>query len=91
MTSMSPQWAEATARSAAYSFLSRTLALPTDSQREVILQAVLPLVEQIETGDEELDGLLAAAVHEQRAAAGDLRKAHQGVFTHIESQDCFFF
>lgn len=88
MTSMSPQWAEATARSAVYSFLSRSLALPTDTQREVILGAVLPLVEQIETGDAHLDELLATAVHEQRVAADDLRRAHQGVFTHIESQDC---
>lgn len=88
MTSMSQQWAEATARSAVYSFLSRSLALPTDAQRAVILEAVLPLVEQIETGDEELDGLLAAAVGAQRAAGGDLRRGHQAVFTHIESQDC---
>ena len=43
MTSMSPQWAEATARSAVYSFLSRSLALPTDTQREVILEAVQSL------------------------------------------------
>lgn len=88
MTTMSPQWAEATARSAVYSFLSRSLALPTDAQREVILEAVLPLVERIETGDDELDGLLAAAVAEQRSAGDDLRREHQAVFTHIESQDC---
>lgn len=88
MTSMSPEWAEATARSAVYSFLSRSLALPTDAQREVILGAVLPLVERIETGDAELDALLGVAVAEQRAAGEDLRRAHQAVFTHIESQDC---
>ncbi|MCZ7631306.1 MAG: molecular chaperone TorD family protein [Microthrixaceae bacterium] len=85
---MSPEWAEATARSAVYSFLSRSLALPTDAQREVILGAVLPLVERIATGDVELGALLAGRSCRTACRRRDLRRAHQAVFTHIESQDC---
>jgi TorA maturation chaperone TorD len=88
MTTMSPEWEEATARSALYSFLSRSLALPTAAQRETLLGAVTPLVDLIELGDGELDRLLTTAIAEQRAAGDDLRRVHQGVFTHIESQDC---
>lgn len=88
MTTIDPRWEEATARSAVYSFLARSLALPTDPQRRVLADAVVPLVEQIDTGDEELNRLIAEAVHRQREAGPELRRAHQGVFTHIESQDC---
>lgn len=74
-------------RAALYTLLSRALAFPTPGHRTELAEQVGPLAATVETGDEELDRLVREALASLDAPLAELRRAHSGVFTHIEPPD----
>ncbi|MEZ5169296.1 MAG: molecular chaperone TorD family protein [Acidimicrobiia bacterium] len=83
----SPELATAVGRSACYEFLALGFAFPTDRGEARITEHLAPVLAGLESGDSELDRLLALALEARRLPLAQLRELHGELFTHIEPMD----
>lgn len=82
-------WATALGRWAIYAFCAQALAYP-EPERLDALDTLAPHLEALEVGDDDTTAALRRALDawSERPGLDELRDAHVGLFTFIDSQEC---